>query len=94
MTIDEDGDYVLTKFSKKNKKLTTSDHNTIICQFAIEIPSKVKIAKERRELFNFRNNESLTAFKLETDNSQDLLDCFKGNEDIIKKSDKWLIKKA
>lgn len=84
---------MLTKFCNRKglpRRIITSDHNTLICQFNIKCPQKSKNIKIRREIFNFNNKENQKKFKFETDNTKDLTDCFEGNESVIEKSNKWL----
>lgn len=92
MVVDEARENVLTKFTtRKGVKISKveSDHNSLFCEFNIPVGSKKPI-NERKEVFNFRNKECQVKFKKETDHGTQLSDCFKGEDDILSKSEKFL----
>jgi hypothetical protein len=65
MLIDEPRTHVLTKYGKTRK--TEIDHNISYAKFAISYSSRV--AKTKREIFNFRNEECQKKFFEVTDNN-------------------------
>ena len=67
-----DTDKKLTNFSKK--KIVESDHIPLILNLNIKPPQK---SSSRMEIFNYKNTESLAAFKEETSKSTKLSDCFR-----------------
>jgi hypothetical protein len=62
MEIDEDRNYVLTKFSKYKGKthVIKSDHNPL--KLEVNISWNMKIVKQRVELYNLRNSECQKSF--------------------------------
>ena len=89
MTIDEDRIHVLTKYSTKNgvKKVVVSDHNPMWCEFDLKWSSFIK--PSRKVEFNFKNNESIEAFKAYNDENETLINCLQDSSDIISGGRKW-----
>ena len=91
MVIDEDQQYVLSNYSCKkgifNKK--NSDHNTMFLYLNLNIPV---YKEERRQLFNFKNQECQETFFNLTENTTSLSDCFHNEDNIEQQSTKWLKK--
>ena len=88
MKIDEDREHVLTKFVSKNgvKKVVESDHNIIFAEFSFTTDRN----KEKRiEAYNVRNEENLKIFQSNTDNGNDLTECFKDGGSIKTQGKKW-----
>ena len=87
MVIDEDRVDVLTKFANKkgskNIKRIESDHNLLLCELDINYTRKEP--ETRRELYNFKNKESLKQFYEETTNTNKLSKCFNGDKSIEQK---------
>ena len=83
MLIDEDQNYVLTSYKSNNgkKKLVKSDHNIIFCTFSINYRSKK--ASVRREVFNLKNPDCQSAFKLETSKDKSLSNIFTLNNTFL-----------
>jgi hypothetical protein len=79
MVVDEKRVNVLTKYatSKGVRIKSESDHNPLYAEFNLRfIRGKTTI---RREIFDFKNQESLDKFSEITNNSEKLRTCFKGN---------------
>ena len=91
MKIDEERAYVLTKYAtekgKKDKK--ESDHNPLIVDFEILMPS-FKSNNTREEIFDLRNEEGQKVFKELSNNSSKLTNCFKdASENVNNQMGKW-----
>ena len=73
MVIDEDRDYILTKYSKCNgkTKLIVSDHNPL--KLEVNISWSMKIVQERNEIYNVRNKECQDIFLQNTTNTDILI---------------------
>ena len=82
MLIDESRTHVLTKYGKTSK--TESDHNILYAKFAITYYSRV--AKTKREIFNFRNEGCQKKFFEVTDNTNKLSSCFQSEFNFEKQS--------
>ena len=81
-------DVLRHSFKKKNaKKVTSSDHNIIHCNFSLQIFKKSKI--ERRQIFNFKCAESRKTFLEETSIPGVLSSVFQTSEDIAETSNKF-----
>ena len=89
MVIDEDRDYILTKYSKCNgkTKLIVSDHNPL--KLEVNISWSMKIVQERQEIYNLRNKECQNIFFQNTNNS-DILTRSLINKDIMKGGKLWI----
>ena len=73
----------MTKYANKKGIKTVikkSDHNSLIAWFDIIVSNP--IIPERREIYNFKDNEGLTKFSKDTELGSDLTDCFTDNTDI------------
>ena len=90
MTVDEEGVYSLTKFSTKKgvKSIKKSDHNLLILELDLKWSSMIK--SPRIEIFNFKNEEDLKSFQCETEECEELLECFKKFENLNDACSKWL----
>ena len=91
MIVDEARENVLTKFKLSKgiqKNSTESDHNTLSCE--LDIPVANKKCSDRKEVFNFRNEENQKKFLQETNRGSDLQNCFKSNDGVIKNCNKFL----
>ena len=83
MVIDVDRKYVLTNYkqARKGGKAADSDHAT---EF-IDVDLKLSFDKpERRELWNFKNKEAQEKFKILTSETDELSNCFKNDQSLIK----------
>ena len=88
MIVDENKLFGLINLAqiKKNKQWVESDHNALVLEMELnEGKEKVK----REEILNFRNRVCQEAFKKETENNKDLLECFKNNSSIDVQFDHW-----
>ena len=89
MVINEDRDFVMTKYSSRKgvEKITVSDHNLMWCKFNIQWSSFLK--PEKRFMFNFKESESLDGFKQYNDRNEKLVQCLTNCEDIVSGGRKW-----
>ena len=89
MVIDEDRNFCLTNYAqyKKNKRAIETDHNAIIAEFNLSVPSR---KPERIELFNLRNRRCQAKFTEETQRNTKLVECFKNNNPIEVQCKMWL----
>ena len=80
MTIDEERNMVLTKYSTRKgvPKITESDHNPMWSDFDIQWSSFVK-----KELFNFKDTDSQEMFKMYNDKNEKLISSVSECNDII-----------
>ena len=89
MIIDEANQFITTNYTQAKTtkvKAINSDHNT---QF-VKVNLKVVPCKEvNREIFNLKNLECQMSFKRSTDKTYDFSSCFKGNETLLVKCEKW-----
>ena len=88
MLVDEEKEFVLTNYNKKNGEVVAkdSDHNTLVMY--MDIPySNVK--PKRVEIFNLRNPEGQVRFKSLTSNCDKLESCFDNEENFDKQSSKF-----
>ena len=89
MVVDEKRVNILTKYatSKGVRIKSESDHNPLYAEFNLRF-SRGKSAI-RREIFDFKNQESLDKFSEITNNSEKLRTCFKGNVSTKAATDKF-----
>ena len=89
MQIDEDRKFCLSNIAqiKKNGRVIKTDHNAMIADFDLKIDTR-KPARE--EMFNLRNRQCQEAFKNETENNAELIECFDNNSHVEEQSKKWL----
>ena len=75
MIVDEERNYTLSNFAqkKKNGKVIETDHNALIMEMNIEVNQK---KPERVEIFNLKNKQCQEAFKEETEQNRQILECF------------------
>ena len=88
MRIDEDKEYCIMNLAqqKKNNRIIETDHNAMI----LEMKMKEKIKKiERKEMLNLRNKQCQEIFKVETENNQELLECFDNDKPLESQAIKW-----
>ena len=79
MMIDEHRTLVLTKYNrvKNGLKRIESDHNVIYAKFKIEC--NLRKYNTRKEVFHFKNNQSLVNFKNITNKTNKFRNCFNEN---------------
>ena len=89
MIIDEDKQYVLSRYGKKNgvsvKK--DSDHNTMILYMDISYFLK---KPERREIFNFKNRNCQEEFFQDCEKSTELMNCFQDGKCLESQVNSWV----
>ena len=80
MIVDEKRCFTLTKFATKtgSKVKKESDHNPIFARFNIKLANNSK--QDRREIFDFKDQEAQKVFKELSDNSEQLNNCFKSDK--------------
>ena len=93
MKIDEDGIFTLSKFStqKGKKSIKKSDHNPLILDINLAWNSRNMKKTPRLEIFNFKKPKDFAEFQKNTENNDDLTDCFKDESiDVNVSSKRWL----
>ena len=88
----EDRNHVLTSFTKTKNgpKRQEIDHNSLITKFNLKWKDMVKHGKT--EVFNFNDKDGQKRFNEMTSNNTKLSDIFDSNEDIDKKTKKFIKK--
>ena len=69
-----------------NKHLIETDHNVLTLDILL---NKNNIKPKREEIFNLRNKVCQEAFRKETENNQDLINCFQSKLPVEKQFIKW-----
>ena len=89
MLVDEKQEHILTKFAslKGVRVKRESDHNPLFAAFNLTFSRAP--ATTRREIFDFKNSESLERFSELTENSEPLRLCFAGNKSPKTKCNKF-----
>ena len=79
--IDEDRIDVLSRYvkTKQGRKIITSDHNILHSKFSIMVNRKPRSI--RKEMFQFKCEESRKSFLEETSSTSRFSSCFSENED-------------
>ena len=93
LLIDEKRIYTLTKYSDKkgNKNVKESDHNVMILDIIANWKTSIEETSDRIEIYNYQNNDDFEMFRNETENNEQLRDCYKDeNEDLEIASKRWL----
>ena len=88
MVIDESREFCLGNVDqvKKNGRIIETDHNSMIIEFGIRI-EKQKPARE--VMFNLKNKACQDKFKEETENNEDLIECFKNSLTVEEQCSEW-----
>ena len=88
MTIDEKKQFKLINLAqlKRNNEFIETDHNSLMLDLKI---NGGNFQRKREEMLNLRNKAGQEAFFNETEQSQELLNCFDGNISFENKSKKW-----
>ena len=88
MIVDENKKFGLINLAqiKKNKHWVESDHNALLLEMEL---SEGREKPKREEILNLRNRVCQEAFKVETENNEDLLNCFKNNFTIEEQFEQW-----
>ena len=91
MVVDEEKRYVLSNYSSSEgiMRKTDSDHNTLVLYLSLNLPV---FENERREIFNFKNNDCQQTFFDLTENSTTLSQCFINDDNIQDQSNRWIKK--
>ena len=89
MLIDEERNFCLSNFAqyKKNKRVTETDHNSIIAEFNLAIPKR---KFDRIELFNLRNKKCQEMFTEETHRNTQLVECLENQYSFDVQCKMWL----
>ena len=89
MQIDDKRQYVLSRFYKYKTKTTTveSDHNILILYLSFKLNQKIQ--KERREIYNVRNESYQKIFNENTSNNPKLIKILQ-NANIYTAGAKWI----
>ena len=85
MIIDEEKKFPLTSYL--NRKVTHSDHSTIIIDFDIKFK---KQKPDRVEQFNLRDKEGQEKFKNILNSENNLARCFENADDLETQCERWL----
>ena len=88
MLIDENKEYSLINLAqmKKNKRLIETDHNSLILDIELNAGGN---KPEREEILNLRNKVCQKAFYNETEENQELLNCFENKLSLNVQSRRW-----
>ena len=88
MKVDEEKDYCLVNFAQfnKNKRAIETDHNALILDLKMVLKRKII---ERKEMLNLRNKKCQEAFRSETEENEELLECFNGSKTFEVQAKKW-----
>lgn len=88
MLVDEEKEFVLTNYNKKNGEVVAkdSDHNTLVMY--MDIPYST-VKPKRVEIYNLRNSEGQERFRLLTSNCDKLENCFDNDESFENQSSKF-----
>ena len=89
MVIDEERQYVLSRFYKYKHKTSTveSDHNLMVLYLSFKWNQKQIV--QRKEIYNLRNYQCQEVFQENTSNNPKLLEVLK-NQDISRGGAKWI----
>ena len=89
MVIDEQRQYVLSRFYKYKHKTSTveSDHNIMVLY--LNFKWNQKICVERKEIYNLRNSQCQQVFQENTSKNPKLVQILK-NQDIARAGAKWI----
>ena len=88
MVIDEDGKYILTNYeqAKYGGKASNSDHATMYLDLDLKVvPDKPR----RREIWNLKNKNAQTSFKMSTTKTKDFTDCFENKLTLKTQIENW-----
>ena len=88
MVIDETDKYVTTNYTQAKGKVKAvhSDHSTEFVKMnLLVIPNKV----ENREIYNLKNLQCQSKFKISTEDAQDFSSCFNSKAKLSEKCDRW-----
>ena len=88
MVIDEQRLHVLTNFNpiRQGGRPIESDHNTEILELDLKFDKK---KPERREVFNFKNEECQQAFFKITSETSKLSECFSTDQPFLAQAKRW-----
>ena len=88
MIIDEERRYVLTNYerAKKGGKVSDTDHATEYMDLDLKIATE---KPERVEVWNFKNKEAQTIFKIQTTETNEFSSCFSNNRSVLKHIQNW-----
>ena len=88
MVVDEENKFVLTNYKTARQKgrAVDSDHKTLYLDLDLQIKNEKPI---RREIFNFKDQKSQAAFKIQTSNTDDFTECFKNDLPILEQIESW-----
>ena len=83
MLIDEDRIYALAKYCNKkgDKNIKESDHNTIVLNIKTNWKTSIEDKGERIEIYNYKKKDDFEHFKQETEQNEDLKQCYKDKSD-------------
>ena len=90
MLVDEERLFTLTKYvtTKGRKRKVASDHNPLYCKF--NLPFRKQIGhSNRKEIFNFKDEESLETFRMETEKTSKFTDLFENDDKFEVKTQKF-----
>ena len=88
MVIDEERKFTLTNYKgvKKGTKATDSDHLTQYMDLNLQIASEKPV---RKEIFNFKDVQSLNQFREITSNTNQFSDCFENDLSLVEQVKRW-----
>ena len=88
MVVDEENKFVLTNYKTARQKgrAVDSDHKTLYLDLDLQIINEKPI---RRELFNFKDQKSQAAFKIQTSKTEDFTEFFKNDQSVFEQIESW-----
>ena len=88
MVIDEKRKHILTNYRnvRKGVKAIDSDHFTEYMDVNLQLITEKPV---RREIFNFKDKESLEAFKDITSRTEEFSDCYNDDQPLLKQVEQW-----
>ena len=88
MVIDVDKKHILTNYknAKDGRKATDTDHMTEYMDLNLQA---VSAKPERKEIYNFKDNNSLVTFQEMTSNTQEFSNCFQNDLPLQQQLNNW-----
>ena len=88
MVIDVDKKHILTNYknAKDGRKATDTDHMTEYMDLSLQA---VSAKPERKEIYNFKDNNSLVTFQEMTSNTQEFSNCFQNDLPLQQQLNNW-----
>ena len=90
MKIDNEKVHALSRYKKYNNKTiqTVSDHNILFAKYDMTYSTENKVVDERKQIYNFKDDNGKLKFKMETSKGRRFTSCFQSN-DSLKNANKF-----